>query len=98
MRRDSVRACKRNAPEYDFSPQFSALEFSNSSIVIELLLKQQAWVDDLNLPHTSNDFGIDMELNMDQHLDHGYGMDLSLPPSAHNSWPGTPRLSNCQRL
>ncbi|GFY55225.1 hypothetical protein TNIN_207291 [Trichonephila inaurata madagascariensis] len=25
-------------------------------------------------------------------------MDLSLPPSAHNSRPGTPRLSTCQQL
>ncbi|GFY66760.1 hypothetical protein TNIN_452131 [Trichonephila inaurata madagascariensis] len=35
---------------------------------------------------------------MDQHQDNGNGMDLSLPPSAHNSRLGTPRLSTCQRL
>ncbi|GFY76099.1 hypothetical protein TNIN_295361 [Trichonephila inaurata madagascariensis] len=33
-----------------------------------------------------------LELTTDQHQDNGNGMDLSLPPSAHNSRPGTPRL------
>ncbi|GFY78996.1 hypothetical protein TNIN_108051 [Trichonephila inaurata madagascariensis] len=39
-----------------------------------------------------------MESNMDQHLEHGKGMDLFLPPSTQTSRPGTPQLFNCQRL
>ncbi|GFS37820.1 hypothetical protein TNIN_298482 [Trichonephila inaurata madagascariensis] len=39
-----------------------------------------------------------MELNMDQHLEHGNGMDLSLPLSTNTSRPGTPQHSNCQQL